>query len=367
MNTKFWVGLAAVAVVAAFGAAALSNKAADTSDLKIGVVLGLTGVESVWAEHNLNAAKLAVDEINAQGGVAGRKLVLVIEDSKSDPKTGISAFQKLTAVDGVSIVMGDVWSHATNPMIPVAQGKRVPLISPTVMDTSVEGDSAYFYTLGHTVESLRPSIERFFELNPDIKTVYELCWSDDWGAAHSALFADIAHKRGLTIVGKDCTADYTSDYRTEAAKIKRADPDAVFMVSSLSERAVKALNDLDVTAKVYNTSVIGQALRTGKTSVEQLDRVWFADWLPNEAFVSAYEKKYGMYPLAEAQNSYETIRAIAKAYEHDPNDWLSGLSRVKYEGVEGPIDFTLGSRIAVNHTTAKLYRVSPDGEFVEAK
>lgn len=367
MNSKFWLGFAAVAVVVAFGAAILSNEHSNTSDLKIGVVMGLTGSESLWSEYNLNAAKLAVEEVNKEGGAGGRKLVLIVEDDKSDAKMGISALQKLTTIDGVDIVVGDVWSYTTNPMIPVAEGKKMTLISPTVMDTSVEGDSPYFFTLGHRIESQRAPMERFFALHPEVKKVYELCWNDAWGAAHSALFADIAAKRGITVVGKSCTADYNADYRTEVAKIKQANPDAIFMVSSLAERAVKALNENNIAAPVLTTSVIGQALRTGRTAPEQLGNVWFTDWLPNEEFVRAYEAAYQNYPLAEAQNSYETIRTIAKAYDADSSNWLAGLASVKYIGVDGEIDFTSGSRIAVNRGEAKLYRVDQSAAFVEVK
>ena len=77
-----------------------------------------------------------------------------------------------------------MWSFITNPLIPIAEDKKVVLISPTVMDKSVEGESDYFYTLGHTVDSQRNAVNKFLEMNPGAKTAAVFCWDDAWGRSH---------------------------------------------------------------------------------------------------------------------------------------------------------------------------------------
>mgnify|MGYP003393993309 FL=1 len=77
--------------------------------IKIGVVYGLTGPASSWTDYGIKAAELAVSEINENGGVNGRLVELVIEDSNSSPAKAVAAYQKLTDIDKVGAVIGDVW------------------------------------------------------------------------------------------------------------------------------------------------------------------------------------------------------------------------------------------------------------------
>jgi branched-chain amino acid transport system substrate-binding protein len=340
----------------------------ELKTIKIGMVYGLTGPASVWTENGKKAAELAVEDINREGGVNGKKIELIIEDSKTDPKGSVSAFQKLTDIDNVDVVIGDVWSFITNPLIPLAESKKVVLLSPTVMNASVEKHSPYFFTIGHTVESQEEAMKKFFAINPDIKTVYDLCWNDAWGKAHSNLLKKVTEELGIKIVGQTCTADFSSDYRTEAIKIKTANPDAVFVTSAYADKAVKALVELKVNKKILTTTDLAAAIRTRDFPLDYTRNVWFMDWIPSQEFMDKFNKRYESYPITEAQNSYEAVRRIANALENNPTDLLKGIKALKYQTVDGEIDFTDSDNITANKAEAKLYSVnSESAEFVEIK
>jgi ABC-type branched-subunit amino acid transport system substrate-binding protein len=235
------------------------------------------------------------------------------------------------------------------------------------MNASVEGSSPYFFTVGHTVESQEAPIRQFFAANRDIKTIYDICWNDNWGKAHVALIHKLAAEAGVSIVGDTCTSDFSDDYRDEAAKVKAADPDAVFVVGSAEDVATKALSNLHIRAKILTTTGIVEAVMARDFPVEYTRNVWFLYWSPDQKFIQDFQAKFGKYPIMEAQNSYEAIRSIAAALKNNPSDVLTGLHSVSYETVEGHIDFTRGDHVRVNTTEARLYQFNDDKSFREIK
>jgi len=348
------------------GAVAFRNnwqKRTGGETIKIGVVYGFTGGASAWAEYGKKGDDLAVKEINEAGGVSGRSIQIIYEDSATTPSGAVASFKKLTEIDKVDIVVGDVWSFLTNPLIPLADSKKIVLISPTVNDKTVEGKSDYFFTSAHTIGSQKQAVEKFFDINPQIKTASILCWNDTWGRSHSVLFKAVMKEKNIKLLGEECTADFSSDYRTEVTKLKVQKPDAILatVTSSLVGTALQRIKELDINAKILTTNAIVDSLEVSHTPRKYTEGVYFTNWTSNQEFIDKFEKMYGTYPIIEAEDHYETIRSIAKAFANDPTDVLAGLKQVKYEGVNGPIDFTTGDHLAVNKQQAGLFLVTSDG------
>ncbi len=334
--------------------------------IKIGAVLGLTGPAQNWAEFSKRGIELGVEDVNLSGGINGRPLEVVYEDGKSDPKTDVSAFLKLVQFDHINIVVGDVWSYMTNPLIPIADSNKTFLISPTTMDKSVYGSSPYFYTMGHTIVSQERAFNKFFDVNPDVKTVSILCWDDTWGQSNLDLWKQIISQRNLKIVSQDCTSDYSNDYRTEIAKIKAKNPDVIItgVSSGTINVAFQRLSEFGIKSKILGQSTLEEAVKVNKLDKSLLKNVWFVNWDSSKEFVDKFQKRFGVGPYIEAQNSYETIRSIAIALKANA-DVLTGLKTVKYQSVDGYIDFTQKDNISVNKAEAKLFKVSENGDFIE--
>ncbi|MEK7136245.1 MAG: ABC transporter substrate-binding protein [Patescibacteria group bacterium] len=368
-NKKIWGGVAIIVIILGLAWYFQTNKTvpATGEPIKIGVVYGLTGSASAWTDYGKKALEMAAEEINEDGGIKGRPLELVFEDSETNPAKSVSAFQKLVTIDKVQVVIGDVWSFITNPLIPLADQNKIVLISPTVMNRAVEGASPYFFTVGHTVEGQRPAVEKFFNINPDIKTASILCWNDAWGKAHSQLFRQVATEKGIKILSEECTADFISTYRTELLKIKATDADALLVTSSSPVALFKAYTDLGLRQKVLATTIVVDGIEAQGMPREYVKNVWFMDWRPNEEFARKFEDKYGVYPILEAQNHYEALRSIAKGLENNPDNLLEGIMKVKYNSADGQLDFTAGDNTTVNKAEAKLYTVNPDEGYTEVK
>src|SRR4051794_23570056 len=129
--TRFGVFALAILlpVLAACGGAAAPATAPPPKEVKIGVVLSLTGDNSVYGNPQKNAIQLAVDEINAAGGVPGGKLTPVIEDDGGVKDKGITAFEKLIKTDNVLAIIGPTLSNTALATDPSAQQAGVPVLA----------------------------------------------------------------------------------------------------------------------------------------------------------------------------------------------------------------------------------------------
>jgi ABC-type branched-subunit amino acid transport system substrate-binding protein len=232
------------------------------------------------------------------------------------------------------------------------------------MDKSVEGKSDYFYTLGHTVDSQRDTVRKFFAANATAKTATILCWNDAWGLAHAQLFKEVMAERGIKLLGEECTNDFGTSFRTELTKLQALKPD-VLLATPSTIAFYKTRHDLGITTPMLTTNIVIDGLENQNMPRELAQGVYFMEWMPSKAFADAFKKAYGKVPIMEAQNHYEAVRALAKAMEKNPNDVLAGLRTVKYEGIAGLIDFT-GDHTQVNQEKAKLYLVGDTG-YVEVK
>lgn len=349
----------AVVLIIAIGivwSSSIKPAPASGESVKIGAVLGLTGPAAAWSDMSKKGIDLAVKEVNANGGINGRPLAVVYEDGQTNQATGISAFNKLVTVDGVSVVVGDVWSFITNPLIPVAEQKKVVLISPTVMDASVEKASPYFYTVGHTTDSQKAAIEKFFDTNSGVKTIAVLSWKDAWGASNRNLLLSVAEERGVKVVFDESLNDFSATYQNEITKVKATNPDAIYFTTALADTVLRKIKDLGLGDKpVLTVSLAIDAIEVNKTPVSYLKNVYLINWFANSDFTAKFNSEYGMNPIIEAQNSYDSVRAVAQALIKG-GDFNTAIKTVKFTGAEGyTIDFTKGDQSRVNEGQANLY------------
>lgn len=325
----------------------------EPAPLRVGVVLSLTGPANVWGSNARLGLELARDEINA-GKVAGRQIELVIEDSKSQPASAVSAFRKLVEVDKVQIVVGDVWAIFTNPLISLADRAKVILIPPTVMDASIKGSSEYFFTLGHRVATLRKPTEKFLDLNPHIKRVAIMCWEDDWGMAHLQMWKELLSRRTIEVIDESCQGDFTYDYRAEVTRLARKKPDAL-IISYRIDVIARRLNEQNFHPLILTTSAIVEPLAMGEMPIELVEGVYFTEWVPGEKFRSSFKTRFGKEPLVEAHNSYDALYSVAKASAHraEGEELLNALKRVSFQSETGLIDFSKAPNVNLGEATLR--------------
>ena len=307
--------------------------------IKIGAVYSLTGGGGIRANAGRKAIELAVKEINTAGGVNGRPLIMIFEDSKTIPGEAVSAYNKLRNVDRADVIIGDVFSFTTNALIPLSERDKQIIISPSVMDKSFETVSSYFFTLAPRAESMRKAYNDFFDLNKDIKTVFILCRDDAWGHIHLDIWKEIIKDRGLSIAGEMCQNEFTHDYYLEAARIRAKKPDVV-IITYLLDAVLRRLKEQHLTTKILTTIHLEESIKVRHLSPDYTNGAYLALWPATQKFQDTYQSEYGEPPFLDAHNHYDIIYSIAEAFKKNQKNPIAGLLQVKFQGASGLVDFT---------------------------
>ena len=222
-----------------------------TNEIKLGGIFGLTSYGSTWGTTEKNAFLLAIEEeteLNIQP---------IIEDHQSDLKTTATALNKLIFMDKVQIVIGPAWVEFSEVAAPIAETNKVLLVSPWETSENNWIQSKYFMT---GTPSERVQIKALLE-NIEEKTFILVYNENAWSTALKTIFIDQAEKMGFTILKEFAISQDVEDYRTEITKIKKINPDALFV--ALAEDGdqgefFKQSYELNLSKQIYYPSARGE-------------------------------------------------------------------------------------------------------------
>jgi ABC-type branched-subunit amino acid transport system substrate-binding protein len=343
---------------------------AQKHELKVGVVVPLSGAGAAFGEHARNALTLASEEINAAAAAGNSgdetiKVKLLFEDSKSEPRLAVAAYHRLVSIEKVDAVVGELWDFLVTPLIPLSASSKTLTISPTAMDFSAEilSQSPYFWSMGSKVESLRTPTEQFLDLHPELKTVGIFCWNNHWGEAHLAMWRKVLQERGKTIAVEACEQDFSSDLRVVMRRIANPNPSMVF-ASTIIGTFAKRKFELKSTAFVLSTSDLLEVLRDPLFDKKMVEGYYFTDWRDPEEFRARYIKRFATTPIHEASKSYYALLSIKNAalIRKAGESLAYAIRRVSFKKSDGElIDFS--NQPFANNSPAYLYRVT-NGEAV---
>jgi len=329
---------------------ACQNAPAPSPTLKIGVIASQTGVGSYLGQQELKGLQLAADEINAKGGVNGRKIELITEDSRADQAAAVTALSKLVDVDGVKFVIGDSWTTTTFSIVPVANQKGVLLLSPIATLDSLRQDDLFFRTMSVTQDMMIPLADYAYDVL-HARRVAILRSDTPFGAEHARDFKEAFEARGGKVVGDEKVDQNAQDVRSELNKLAATQPDTVFNVlaATLEGLGMKQAKELGI-----NVTWLG-AVGT-ETSVLLKNYGSFAEGIvypypydvtssdPNvQAFIRAYAQKYNETPDNTAANAYDALKVLAAGIEQAGDDPAKVkpvlLSLHDYPGGSGMLSF----------------------------
>jgi len=335
--------LVSLALVAASGSAL----AADP--IKIGVPVGLSGANSVVAPSVVQSAELAVDEINAKGGVLGRQLTLDVADDASGAAGAQKAFDALVFQKKVNVLISMETSAARNAGLPiVARGK-----TPFIYTSFYEGRSCspYLYVNAWVPEQQVPPIVDYF--NKEKKaTKYFLIGSDyAFGRGMLSFTKAYVEKTGGKVVGEEYLPMDGSDWTPIISKLKASGADAIITSTAGGAPNVtltKQLRAAGVSLPYGNLAVDeGTAKSMGADAAGiyiSASYVTGIDSPANKKFLAAMSKKFGAdlktpndLAVPEYEGVYAYKAAVEKAGSTDSQKVLAALSEVSVEGPRGTI------------------------------
>src|SRR3989338_4967926 len=208
------------------------------SSYKIGVMYPLSGDPAAYGIPIQAATKMAADEINEQGGVNGRKVELIYEDSKCNPKDGNAAAQKLINIDKVKVIIGGVCSGETLGAAPIAEENKVILISPsaTSPDITKAGDFIFRLSPSDAFAGIVAANYAFNDLKA--KKAAVISESTDYAQGLRSVFKENFAKLGGEIVADETYNPEDTDMRTQVTKAKAANPDAIYILPQTIQKGV---------------------------------------------------------------------------------------------------------------------------------
>lgn len=329
--TKRTLATAAATLLALVG---MSMSAMAGSVVKIGNIEPLSGPSASVGQQGKNAREMAVEEINAAGGIkalGGAKLELVYADSKSDPNVGVTETERLINTDKVNIVTGCWNSGVTYPSTAVAERYGVPFVVPvSVRDTITERGFKYVFRIAAkdswwTRDQFVFLKDMKAEFGTELKTVAFVYENGDWGTGFAAQWKKLAQEAGFEVVLDEPYPSSATDLTPVVNKIRRAKPDVLLLTSNAADAILitNTLADYKVSPKVILGSGGGHADPTFISGTKDNAKFMFdiVEWETDvnkpgaKATNDKYKAKYGSNLTGEAVDAYVAMYVIADALE----------------------------------------------------
>lgn len=208
--------------------------AGQAGPVRIGVIQPLTGNGAYQGTNLLDGIKVAVDEINARGGIlGGRKIEIVVEDGQCNPAQSTAVTKKLIA-DGFRLIMGELCSSAAHAVLEVTKKENVIHVAPLSYSPGLteQGARYFFRTSSNSLIIARGFAEFIAKNEKPGSTIAILVVNDDWGRSDAAAFAKEFERLGNPKVVFNSTFNFQdTDFSTVLSKIKALQPNAMYMVA----------------------------------------------------------------------------------------------------------------------------------------
>lgn len=343
-------GVLSLALIVAPCFVACNGSKTGADGIKVGAILPLTGSAAQWGVPARDAALMAVDEVNAKGGIKGRKLQLEIEDDRCDPTTGVSAAQKILASGKPIAFLGAVCSSVTLAVAPIAESNKVVLISPASTNPDITNAGDYVFRVIPT-DALRGKVFAEYVYSQGHKNVSLLYINNDGGAGNQKTFAENFERVGGKILSSEAYPQDTRDVRSQLTKIKAQKPDALVVVSYPDDTPIVMRQAQELAIGVplfFQTEALDDPAVIQKAGSAAEGATYILPAKPKgasaDAFANDYKKKYGRDPETFAAESYDVIKLMASILEGGPEisseALKAGLYKTQnYSGASGTITF----------------------------
>ncbi len=338
--------------------------------IRIGVAVGLSGANSVVAPAAVQSSQLAVDEINAAGGILGRQVQLEIADDGSGAVGRAKAFDTLVFQKKVDAVIGMETSAARSAGLPVvARGK-----TPYIYTSFYEGRSCskWLYVNGWVPEQQVAPVVDYFAGHEKAKTFFLVGSDYAFGRGMLGFTRKYIEQKGGKVVGEEYLPMDGSDWTAVIAKIRAAKPDA--LISSTAGGApnvslAKQLKAAGIAIPYGNLAIDEGTAKTmgGVASGMYLSASYLTsiDNAQNKRFLEAMRKKFGAdlkTPNELSEPQYEAFflykAAVEKAGTTEADKVIPALAQVSYDGPRGPVSMSRSRHAALN---MHLGQIQPDG------
>ncbi|MEA5049973.1 MAG: ABC transporter substrate-binding protein [Oscillospiraceae bacterium] len=338
----------------AFCMAACAQKdetpAADDSPIKIGLSTPLTGNFAENGTGTQIAVQMAVDEINAAGGINGRNLEVVVEDSKGDATQSTQIATMFTEDDSIVAEIGDFTSGCCIAAAPIYEEAGMVQLSPTASnpDYTLQGD--YMFSIfGKTTDESKFIADYLLNKYMQAKDVAVIYLNSDWGVEANELLTGYCADNSINVVADESVMETEKDFSALLTKIRQTNPDSIMLLMGYDSGAVAVKQikqmDWDVKVAISGLAYSDQLIQLGGADVEGvLSEIGFVIDETNPdmmKFATEFQDKAGFAPNMMMTCAYDAVNMLATAMKNcetvDRESVYQALLAVKgFEGLTGP-------------------------------
>jgi branched-chain amino acid transport system substrate-binding protein len=314
--------LAVLALIAAFCAACGGEKAPEDQGVKVGFYGALTGPTATFALSGRNGASLAVEQINAAGGVLGKPVVLLSEDDRGEASEAASAVSKLITRDHVVALIGEQASSRTLAAAPIAQSYSVPMISPTSTNVEVTKKGEYIFRACFIDAYQGRAVADFARRDLKAKTAAILIDArSDYSVGLAEAFRKSFEAQGGRITSELKYEEGDADFSAQLTAIRPEQPDVLFIPGYYTDAGLIARQARSLGLKATLLGADGwDSPKLVEIGGDSMEGAYFANHYsvddPSPAvrkFVDAYKARFGAEPDSIAASSYDAMRMLADA------------------------------------------------------
>jgi branched-chain amino acid transport system substrate-binding protein len=327
--------------------------------IRVGFSSAMSGPSAITGEGVMWGATMAVDEINAKGGIMGRKVEAYFGDNKGTPGEAVSAVRKLVDVDKVDVIVGQTHSGACLGSLPIVKELQVPQVTescsnPKIRELSGKGGNEWQFRVNIDDLMMANAFAKYIAKNA--KTVSIVAQNDDFGRGAATAYDAAFKKSGVKLVSTEFFDRGQSDYRPLLTRLKRSNPESLLMVMLANEGSVfmRQYRELGLSQKIYargslataeflgqvkDNPSIGDGIVEASYWTAALDPEWEKRWLERwktpvriHGSLAALTFKYAVVPAIEG--------AIKKTGKADRQSIRDALEQVDVKDTPiGPIKF----------------------------
>ena len=355
------------------------SKGADGDTIKVGGVLEMTGGSASFGISSKNGIDLALKKINEKGVLGGKKLSLVVADTKSEASEATNAMQKVISQDKVVAVIGPNQSSAVIAAGAINNGSKVVDITPMGTNPDV--------TVDPKTKQVKPYSFRTCFIDPFQGTVMASFASNELKVKKAAIYIDNTSdyakglaqffkenfvKNGGQVVIEEAYLQKDTDFKSTLTKIKAAQPDFIYIPGYYQEVGliVKQAREMGINVPMAGGDGWDSAKLPEIAGKAALENTFFSSlYSPddtsdlNKEFVAEYKKAYNTNPDVFAALAYDSALLVAKAIEDagsaDPAKIAEAMAKIKgFKGVSGEVTFNeqhnpIKSAVIIEHKDGK--------------
>ncbi|HEV3193775.1 MAG TPA: ABC transporter substrate-binding protein [Polyangiaceae bacterium] len=325
--------------------------------VRIGVITAITGTQAAFGQAHQRGYALALEEINAEGGVLGKPMSLDTYDDQSKPDIALQGASKLVDQDHVPIVLGSYSSESSLALVPTMTRKQVPLVMPTATaDNVMEQKSEWVFRLCAGSGDYAAAMVGFLKSHGAPRTLAIIHEDTNFGQSNATAMRKAATASGMMILDEESYGAGSPSYSPMLQRVKAKGPEILYFASYLLDATtlMRQSRQVGINPRFFTAAGTGFSAAEFPTDDKGAGKdaeytIAASQWVPqvkwpgSKEFDEKFVAKYGAHPGYHAVQAYAALKVAAAAINQakvaEPAAIRDSLRKVHLESAFGPIHF----------------------------